>query len=150
MIIFGSCHCGNISFTLDWKSQPSEISARACTCTFCTKHGGVWTSCPTGTLTIAIKDLAYVSRYAFGTMTADFLICTRCGVVPVSTSTIDDNMYAVVNVNTFQNVDASLLKRSPSTLDGENTEDRLARRKRNWIADVRFAESLSPHNPVIG
>lgn len=142
MIIFGSCHCGNISFALDWKSQPSEISARACTCTFCTKHGGVWTSCPEGTLTIAIKDLAHASRYAFGTMTAQFHICTHCGVVPVATSTIDEHIYAVVNVNTFQNVDDSLLKRSSSTLDGENTGDRLARRKRNWIADVHFTETL--------
>src|SRR5438094_129248 len=46
MLIRGSCHCGNISFTLDWKPEPSEIPARACSCSFCTKHGGVWTSCP--------------------------------------------------------------------------------------------------------
>jgi len=150
MVIFGSCHCGNIGFALDWKSQPAEISARACTCTFCTKHGGVWTSCPTGSLAIAVKDPSRTSRYAFGTMTADFHICTHCGVVPVVTSTIDDRLYAVVNVNAFENVDESLLKRSSSTLEGEETADRLARRKRNWIAEVRFVQSLSPLNPGIG
>jgi hypothetical protein len=44
MLISGRCHCGNISFALDWQPEPSEIPARACTCSFCAKHGGVWTS----------------------------------------------------------------------------------------------------------
>jgi len=41
MLIRGSCHCGNISFHLDWSPDPAEIRARACDCTFCVKHGGV-------------------------------------------------------------------------------------------------------------
>lgn len=138
MLIAGSCHCGNIAFTLDWAPDPTHIPARACTCTFCTKHGGVWTSYPAGTLTIRVNDPTHVSRYAFGTETADFHICTRCGVAPFVISSIDGRDYAVVNVNTFENVDASMLRRSSSTLDGETTDDRLARRKRHWIADVRF------------
>lgn len=138
MLISGSCHCGNIAFTLDWKPTPSDIPARACTCTFCTKHGGVWTSCPTGSLKLAVKDPQQVSRYAFETETADFQVCTRCGVVPVVTSLIDGRLYAVVNVNTFENVDASLLRRSSATLEDETEDARLARRKRNWIADVVY------------
>ncbi|RUL76008.1 hypothetical protein EKH80_09815 [Dyella choica] len=138
MLITGSCHCGNIAYSLDWAPDPKEIPARACTCTFCTKHGGVWTAYPAGCLKIRVKDPAQVSRYAFGTETADFHICKRCGVVPLVTSSIDGQDYAVVNVNTFENVDASMLQRSSSNLDGENTGDRLARRKRNWIANVTF------------
>ncbi|GLQ93390.1 GFA family protein [Dyella acidisoli] len=138
MLIAGSCHCGNITYTLDWSPDPTEIPARACTCTFCSKHGGVWTSYPAGSLKVKVKDVQLVSRYAFGTETADFYVCKQCGVAPLVTSLIDERLYAVVNVNTFENVDASLLRRSSSTLDGENTDDRLARRKRNWIADVTF------------
>jgi hypothetical protein len=52
MLISGRCHCGNISFALDWRPEPSEILARACTCSFCVKHSGVWTSCPTRSLTV--------------------------------------------------------------------------------------------------
>ena len=52
MLIAGSCHCGNISFQLRWLPEPTEITARSCTCTFCTKHGGVWTACPNGELTV--------------------------------------------------------------------------------------------------
>jgi len=32
MLIFGSCHCRNISFALVWEPDPSEIPARACDC----------------------------------------------------------------------------------------------------------------------
>jgi hypothetical protein len=138
MLIVGSCHCGNITFTLYWAPDPTDIPARACTCTFCSKHGNVWTSYPAGLLQVKVKNPALVSRYAFGTKTADFHVCATCGVAPLVTSSIDGHTYAVVNVNTFENVDASLLRRSASTLDGESTDDRLSRRKRNWIADVRF------------
>lgn len=138
MLISGRCHCGNIAFTLDWKPEPTEIPARACTCTFCTKHGGVWTSCPTGSLEITVQNPAQVSLYAFGTGTADFHICTQCGVVPVATSKIDGKLYAVVNVNTFENVEPSLLRRSSSTLDEETSDERLGRRQRNWIGNVMF------------
>jgi hypothetical protein len=139
MLIAGRCHCGNISFKLDWKTDPTEIPARACTCTFCTRHGGVWTSCPTGSLTVTVRHSEQVSRYAFGTGTAHFHICTRCGVVPVVTSEMDGKLYAVVNVNTFENVEPSLLRRSSATLDEESGEERLERRQRNWIADVTYS-----------
>ncbi len=135
MLISDRCHCGNISFALDWHPEPSEIPARACTCSFCTKHGGVWTSCPTGSLTVSVKDRARLFRYAFGTKTSEF-VCTACGVVPVVTSVIDGRLHAVVNVNAFENVDPALLRRSSSTFEGENEEARLSRR--TWIADVQF------------
>jgi len=59
-------------------------------------------------------------------------------VVPVVTSRIDGRVYAVVSVNAFENVDATLLRRAPISFDAEEKESRLARRKRNWIADVFF------------
>jgi len=138
MLIRGSCHCGNISFSLAWDPDPAEIPARACTCSFCTKHGGVWTSNPKGSLRISIGDPSLVSRYAFGTRTAEFHTCARCGIVPVVTSRIDDHLYAVVSVNSFEGVDQALLRRAPASFDGEGADSRLARRKRNWIADVEY------------
>lgn len=140
MLIRGSCHCRNITFALRWDPDPAEIPARACDCTFCTKHGGVWTSNPKGSLCVSIDDPAQVSEYVFGTKTAKFHICTRCGIVPVVTSTIGDRLYAVVSVNAFENVDAALVKRAPATFDEESHEARLARRARNWIGDVEFVE----------
>jgi hypothetical protein len=140
MLISGGCHCGNIAFALRWEPEPAEIPARACTCSFCAKHGGVWTSCPTGRLTVKVGDPSLVSKYAFGTGTARFHVCARCGIVPVVTSRIEDRVYAVVSVNALENVAPSLLRRASATFDGEDEAARLARRRRNWIPDVEYIE----------
>jgi hypothetical protein len=139
MLILGKCHCGNIAFSLSWDPDPKEIQARACGCTFCVKHGGVWTSNPKGTLKVTIENPSLVSKYAFGTKTADFHICTRCGIVPVVTSKIDGHLYAVVSVNAFEGIDPAMIKRAPMDFEGEAEDKRLARRQRNWIGDVTFA-----------
>ncbi|HYJ39475.1 MAG TPA: hypothetical protein VEW08_01725 [Steroidobacteraceae bacterium] len=138
MLITGSCHCGNIRFTLDWLPDPTEIPARACGCSFCVKHGGVWTSSPSGTLRIKVRRPERVTPYTFGTRTAEFHVCTDCGIVPVVTSRIAGILYAVVSVNAFDNVGLERLRRIPASFDGESEGDRLARRQRNWIGNVEF------------
>ena len=141
MLITGSCHCGNIAFALTWEPDPSEIPARACTCSFCTKHGGVWTSTPTGSLKVTVRDCSLASKYAFGSKTAQFHICSHCGIVPIVTSRIEGRLYAVVSVNAFEGVQPSILRRTSTTFEGESEEARLARRKRNWIANVEYREN---------
>ena len=81
-----------------------------------------------------------MSPYTFGTGTAVFHTCTRCGVVPVVTSQIDGRLYAVVSVNAFDDVDPSLIRRVTGSFGAEDQASRLARRQRNWIADVAFVE----------
>jgi hypothetical protein len=142
MLIRGSCHCSNIAFALDWQPDPAEIPVRACDCTFCTRHAALWTSKPDGSLRIAIADRGLLSSYAFGTRTAEFHVCARCGAVPLVTSRIDGALYAVVNVNTFRDVQPSLLRRAPVSFDGESGDARLARRRRNWIGDVAYVDAV--------
>lgn len=119
MHIHGSCHCRNIRFRLLWRPDPAEIPARACTCSFCRKHGGVWTACPGGEL-----------------------------AVPVVTSQIEGHTYAVVNVNAFDGVDPALLRPSSVSFDGEDPAARLARRRRNWIGQVTFTGGDAQHTPA--
>ncbi len=140
MLIHGSCHCGNIHFTLNWLPAPTEIPARACGCSVCSKRGGVWTASPTAALEVRISEPAQVTPYSFGTHTAQFHVCQRCGVVPVVTSLIADQLYAVVSVNAMDDVDQALLRFSPANFDEESAAQRLARRARNWIAQVKFIE----------
>jgi len=140
MLIHGRCHCGNIAFTLEWPGVTSEVPARACGCTFCVKHGGVWTSNPNAKLSITHQNKDAVSRYTFGTETATFHVCIRCGAVPIVTSEIANRLYAVVNVNTFEDFDFARLRQQAANFDGEEKESRLARRQRNWIADVHISE----------
>jgi hypothetical protein len=136
MTIGGQCHCGNIRFALEWPA--AEIAARACGCSFCVKHGGLWTSRPDAALVATIADPAAVSRYRFGTSTADFVVCARCGVAPFVTCEIGGRLHAVVNVNTFEGIDPRTIARGPASFDGEDVGSRLERRQRNWIASVRI------------
>ena len=141
MLIRGGCHCGNITFALRWEPDPAEIPARACTCSFCVKHGGVWTSTPTGSLNVTVHHPMRVVQYEFGTRTAQFHICSKCGIVPVVTSRVADRLYAVVSVNALEGIDPGLLRRAPISFDTEDEVTRLARRTRNWIGNVEFGEA---------
>ncbi|WP_233163922.1 hypothetical protein [Chromobacterium sp. ASV23] len=85
-----------------------------------------------------MRDPQRVSRYRFGTATADFHICSDCGVVPLVSSEIDGRLYAVVSVNAFETPDLPISAALDVSFDGESEAERLARRARNWIADVGF------------
>jgi hypothetical protein len=143
MLIRGQCHCGNISFGLQWDPDPTEIPARACTCSFCVKHGGVWTSYAPGTLRIQIAKPERVSKYCFGTKTADFHVCADCGVAPVVTCLVEERLFAVVNVNALEGIDRNLLRHTSTAFEEEDPSTRLTRRTRNWIGDVRFEQLLA-------
>ena len=136
--IGGGCHCRNLGIHLRWPEPGGVIAVRRCGCSFCRKHGGAWTSSRDAALEIAVQDETRLSRYRFGTATADFLVCADCGVVPAVVCSIDGRDYAVVNVNTFNDIGSLTLDESPTDFDGEGVGDRLKRRKRNWIPDVRI------------
>jgi hypothetical protein len=140
MIIKGGCHCRNIHFELHWPQSETSIAVRNCSCTFCQKHGGAWTSHRDAELLAYVNDSSLVSKYRFGTGTADFYVCSVCGVVPFVAFEIDGQQYAVVNTRTFKDLSAMTLSNSRSDFDGEETGDRLARRQRNWIPRVRISD----------
>jgi len=52
--------------------------------------------------------------------------------MPIATSMIDGTEYAVINVNTFDDIDRAELVETRTDFEGEAAEDRLARRRRNW------------------
>lgn len=139
MQIEGKCHCGNISYTLHWPGDGAEIPVRVCGCTFCAKHGGAWTSHRDSELVAIVRDESIISKYQFGTATAEFYICSSCGAVPFVTSVIDSHLYAVVNVNTFEGIDPFSFVRAVANFEKEDIGSRLERRKRNWIQSVQIS-----------
>ena len=139
--LHGSCHCGNIRVTLDWPDSGQTIPVRACGCSMCTKHKAVWTSHPDGRFHLHIADDLQVKMYRFGTRTADFHVCLTCGVVPIATCMIDGTQYAVINVNTFDDVARADLTESVTDFEGETTDNRLARRRRSWTPSAVSAAS---------
>jgi hypothetical protein len=135
--IDGGCHCGNIRYGLEWPAEKASITTRVCSCSFCSKHGGHWTSHRDAALDARILEASQVSKYRFGTETADFFVCSRCGGVPFVTCSIAGHDYAVVNANTLEGVDVARLARATVTFEGESTAARLERRARHWIPRVR-------------
>jgi len=54
-------------------------------------------------------------------------------------SEIDGRLYAVVNVFTFDDSDAMEFDVSSTDFDGETVDQRLRRRARNWIPNVKVS-----------
>jgi hypothetical protein len=138
----GQCHCGNIRYRFTWRTDSAALPLRRCGCDFCCDHAAAWTSDNKGALVVAIREDSEVNRYRFGTDSADFLVCRGCGVVPLAISHIDGTDYAVINTNTLNDYATLEFDKSATDFDGETVADRLARRCRNWIADVSFVDDL--------
>lgn len=134
----GQCHCGNIRFTFETDIGLDNMTTRCCNCSFCQKHGGRYTSDPRGRLLIEISDDDNINRYRFGHQTADFFICRICGALPFVTSDIDGIIYAVLNVNCLDQVDQIIGLVNTVSYEAEVSDNRLTRRKKNWIGTVSF------------
>ena len=77
-----------------------------------------------------VRDARALSRYRFGSKTADFLICARCGVYVGALVESNGHLYATVNVNVLE---PPLLQEATSvSYEGETPESRIARRLSNW------------------
>lgn len=129
----GACHCGGITVRLRTQKTPSELGARACQCGFCRLHGGSYTSDAAGTL--SIKASGPVNPYRMGTGTAEFLICTNCGVVPAATWKRDDGeLLSVVRVQCLDIRDELEKYEKKWSLEHEldNPKERFKRRSRTW------------------
>jgi hypothetical protein len=145
-VIHGGCHCGNIRFRLRWPDSDGPRSARACGCSFCRPRRATYTSHPEAQLEARIADEKRISRYRFGTATADFYVCRECGGLPFATSEIDGRLYAVVNVLTFDDADSMEVDVSSTDFEGEERDERLRRRARNWIPDVTVSFSSNAND----
>jgi hypothetical protein len=90
-------------------------------------------------LAVRIADLQGLFRYRFGTKTADFCFCSKCGVFLFVTSVTDDRLFAVLNINSLDDV-PSHVEVEPRNFGEETVEERLARRRRGWIANVTMTQ----------
>jgi hypothetical protein len=128
----GGCHCGNLRVDLRLSQSPAETRLRACGCSFCRAHNTRTTSDPDGSADIRTADWSMVERYRFGTGTAEFLICKRCGVYIGAIGETASGARVVININCLDDRSAFTQRPDPVDHDGEPTGDRLARRAANW------------------
>ncbi|WP_428263167.1 hypothetical protein [Haliangium sp.] len=133
----GGCHCGDVITQFTVTASANELVPRRCTCGFCTRVGPRYLSDPTGSLVLRVADGGGLIRYRFGTQTADFLMCRRCGIYLGVVCEVEGALRGVVNANTL---DVELP--APAALksfDGEEGAARLARRARTWTPAELYA-----------
>jgi hypothetical protein len=143
MIHEGGCHCGNLRLTLRLSRPPQEVGLRACGCSFCRSHATRTTSDPLGSVEIRAQDWGVVESYRFGSRTADYLVCRRCGVYIGAVCPSDAGYRAVINTNSL--TDRALFTgiAAPVDHDDETTEDRMARRAANWTPAIMHRGNVS-------
>ena len=132
----GGCHCGNTHVRLRLTRAPEDNPVRTCTCSFCRSHAPRMVSDPDGEFEVGADDWSLVENYRFGTRTADFLICRRCGVFIAAVSNSDAKPRAVVNVNCLEDRERFTAAPVLHEFQGETSETRLSRRAANWMPAI--------------
>ena len=128
----GSCHCGALGFYFQTALPITQWSVRACQCGFCRAHAALTASDPSGRLAFHVKQREALERYRFALMTADFLLCRRCGVYVGAQIETTHGAFGIINTRTLMPVPAELPVAAKSNYDSESTSDRVARREQRW------------------
>jgi hypothetical protein len=127
MIYHGACHCGAVRAEYE-TNQPVRL--RQDGCGFCSSRGVKSASDPEGRL--ALTASKQLTRYRFGHKTADFLICPECGTYVATYMESPHGPIGVINVVGLQINDLKHLPVTLTSLEGESTEERIARRVSRW------------------
>jgi hypothetical protein len=132
----GGCHCGNIHVRLRLATSPQDTPLRACGCSFCRAHATRTVADPDGSFELSADDPQLVQKYRFGSRTADYILCRRCGVYIAALCETSAGTRAVVNTNCL--VDRASFSQVPAATDydGETVAERLSRRAAKWMPAV--------------
>ena len=128
----GSCHCAAIGFDFRTALAPAQWSIRACQCAFCRAHAALSCSDPDGTLAFVEHERGALARYRFGLKTADFLLCSRCGVYVGAVIDTPAGRFGIFNTRALRDPPTDLPAAQPMVYDGEDAAARAARRTRRW------------------
>src|SRR6185295_657982 len=115
MLHTGGCHCGNIRTRLELSRPAEQTPLRSCSCAFCRAHSTRTLSDRDGLFEIEAADWSLVERYRFGSRTADYMVCRRCGVYVGALCETSSGLRAVVNVNSL--ADRAMFNQTPSAPD---------------------------------
>jgi hypothetical protein len=137
----GSCHCGNVEFTLFTEKNVDGFTPRRCSCSMCRRHGASYISDPNARLALRYRDGSLLSVYRFGHRTAQWIICSRCGVLTAVLWEIEGRLRAVARVQAM--VEHAFPGPEVSTdFESESVAERLERRARTWIGTVTVSPPL--------
>ena len=128
----GACHCGAVGFVYRAAIAVADWQPRACQCGFCRAHGSITVSDPAGSLAVAARDPQALRKYRFGQRTADFLLCSRCGVYLGAVIASDRGTFGIINARALVSPGEPLPDPVAMTYEGEQVAERLERRLERW------------------
>lgn len=128
----GSCHCGALGFSFLTALPVAQWSVRTCECRFCRAHGAVTTSDPSGRLAFHAHRGESLRRYRFGLKTADFLVCSGCGVYVGAQIETPRGAFGIINTLAMTPRPTDLPAAVPADYDAEGPGERLSRREQRW------------------
>ena len=137
----GSCHCENFRYELSWPEN-TEMVGRSCDCSFCSRHGAIWSSHRSAEAKIKIQNRQEIIHYRFGQRTAEFHICAVCGIVAAAVWKDKTTNLGVININTLDNAFDKYIKRVTTHFDSENRLSRETRRRASWMPMLEVTPAL--------
>lgn len=132
----GACHCQAIRVQLRTAWKPEQFPLRECDCSFCRRHGARTVRDPEGEFTL----FGQPHWYRFGMGTADFLLCSDCGVYLASVIRVPEGDFATCNTNCLEIASQLEQQAKPVNYSDESQEERVKRRVASWTPFV--------HQPV--
>lgn len=102
MVYQGSCHCGNIRFSV----KGEEIKkALACNCSMCSRKGSLLWFVPRQDLELQTPESA-LSTYLFNKHVIKHYFCANCGIHPFGEANDPNGVpTAAVNIRCLDNID---------------------------------------------
>ncbi|MCI0516376.1 MAG: hypothetical protein L0Y45_00935 [Woeseiaceae bacterium] len=134
----GHCHCSAIGYRFRTRVDPSEWTIRACDCSFCRMHDVLSTSGAMAEIEFFAQVPERMRRYRFGLQTADFLLCSNCGVYIGAVMTGDQGTFGIVNLRALAAPLENMAPVVAVSYAGEDRDSRITRREQRW-AKARFA-----------
>ncbi|MDH3612562.1 MAG: hypothetical protein OES10_04700 [Gammaproteobacteria bacterium] len=128
----GGCHCGAVGFRYTTVISPEDWSVRACQCRFCRMHDALSTSDPGGNLQIFAPEPTALRRYRFALKTADFLICTRCGIYIGAVIDATAARFGIINTHALNETPPGIAAVGAISYDNEDASGRINRREECW------------------
>jgi hypothetical protein len=147
--IEGQCHCGRVQIRVSLSCAADDVELRACQCSFCRRHGARTFADPNGRAIIEVEGPETLRRYRFALKTADYLVCSECGVYIGVLLEAEGAQLVTLNaaglaVDEFQDKEAK-----PVSYEQEGFEERVRRRLTAWMpAEVVFPASIKDERAV--
>lgn len=111
----GSCHCGDIRFSLETTAPLTKVLE--CNCSHCSRKGYLLTFVPRGQLTLGNPDVK-LGSYTFNRHVIQHHFCPRCGCAPFGFAEHKGQPTAAVNARCLENLDLASLERE--AVDGRS------------------------------